>query len=113
MVEGDLDWAATYGYGITTIDAIGPDASEDPNTAITEEMSEAELAAYHEALFGSGGGMVSIGPGGGAVAAAPAAGAGPGPVDGTNSAPPTDGSDPVPRLLPAGVRAGLRGAGTS
>jgi hypothetical protein len=96
VVEGDPDWAATYGYGITTIDAIGPDSSADPNTAITDAMSEAELAAYHEALFGSGGGMLATGPGGQVVAAAPVAGTGPGPADGASSPPPTDGAAASP-----------------
>ena len=36
VLEGDLDWARTYGYGISTIDMAAPDPSDDPNTAITD-----------------------------------------------------------------------------
>jgi hypothetical protein len=81
VVEGDLDWASTYGYGISTIDTAAPDPSDDPNTAITAAMSESERAAYQLALFGSS--FRSTSSSDGVAVAAP-------PVD---IAPPSGGAD--------------------
>lgn len=54
------EFAARYGYGITTMDAMADatggraDLPEDPNRAIIEAMSPAERQAYYEALWGPG-----------------------------------------------------------
>jgi len=61
---GDLDldvkpdsreFAETYGYGISTDPWVSQDTTPDepdPNDAYTKSMSESELAAYNEALWG-------------------------------------------------------------
>ncbi len=49
------EFRAEYGYGISTLDAelfMGPDAADDPNLAIQEEMDDAEREAYERALSG-------------------------------------------------------------
>jgi len=99
VLEGDLDWARTYGYGISTIDMAAPDSSDDPNTAITAAMSQSELAAYQQALFGSSfqSTRVESGP----AAAAPRAGIAP-PGSGTDgsTAPPTGDATSSPGSVP-------------
>ena len=91
MVEGDLEWARTYGYGITTVDIPAPDPTDDPNTAITAKMSESERAAYDRALFGSG---AMTGPGGpGQLVIAAPGGGGPGTVPGTDDSDSSDSPD--------------------
>ncbi len=65
---GSTEWAAKYGFGITTQrfsqEEVGPDLvgyddsgfrdqmENDPNSAIVEAMSESEREAYYEALYG-------------------------------------------------------------
>jgi hypothetical protein len=99
VLEGDLDWARTYGYGISTIDMAAPDPSEDPNTAITAAMSESERAAYQQALFGSS--FQSTRSAGGPVAAAPPVEIPP-PGDNADgsTAPPTGDADSAPGCIP-------------
>jgi hypothetical protein len=99
VLEGDLDWARTYGYGISTIDATAPDPSDDPNTAITAAMSESERAAYQRALFGTS--FQSTTSIGGAVAAAPPVGIAPpsGGADGS-TVPPTGAAENSPGCVP-------------
>jgi hypothetical protein len=46
------DFAAQYGYGITTLDFDEP-GSTDPNDAIVQAMTVAERSAYYQALYGS------------------------------------------------------------
>lgn len=97
VLEGDPDWAATYGYGISTVDAAMPDPADDPNTAITQAMSEAERAAYFEALFGSSpqmtGPLVEL-------SAAPPAGALPEGRPDNSSTPPVEDTDAIPGCFP-------------
>ena len=58
--DGDLDWeslefAQQYGYGVTTSDDLFGEMDEDwtdPNQERLEAMSEAEVMAYTEALWG-------------------------------------------------------------
>ena len=94
MIEGDREWAATYGYGITTVDAPTPDSSDDPNTAITERMSDSERAAYDKALYGSGMTMSGSGGPGRLAVAGPAGG---GPVAAPGGAMPPSGDTPPSR----------------
>ena len=99
VLEGDLDWARTYGYGISTIDMAAPDPSDDPNTAITAAMSESERAAYQQALFGSS--FQSTRSAGGPVAAAPPVEIAPPGVSADGStAPPTGDADSAPGCVP-------------
>ncbi|MEO7376987.1 MAG: hypothetical protein ABI074_10010 [Nakamurella sp.] len=59
---GSRDWAAKYGYGISTMDSgvsTSSSAAVDPNQAIVEAMSPGEQQAYSEALYG--GSMASMG----------------------------------------------------
>jgi hypothetical protein len=46
------DFAAQYGYGISTLDFDEP-ASSNPNDAIVEAMTVPERSAYYQALYGS------------------------------------------------------------
>ena len=91
-----------------------PTPSDDPNTAITDAMSEAERAAYHQALFGSVGGNAGDGPAAGSLsrrprlrAHAPGRGAGTQPRAADRRR-----CRELTRVLPAGLRAGLRRAGS-
>lgn len=101
MIEGDREWAATYGYGITTVDAPTPDSSDDPNTAITERMSDSERAAYDKALYGSG---MTISGSGGPGRLAVAGPAGGGPVAAPDGAmPPSGDTPPSDATAPSGA----------
>ncbi len=60
--SGSRDWAAKYGYGISTSDqAQASDTSgvTDPNQAIMEAMSPGEQQAYSDALYGGGMGVMA------------------------------------------------------
>ena len=46
------DFAAQYGYGISTLD-FEESASSNPNDAIVDAMTVAERSAYYQALYGS------------------------------------------------------------
>ena len=54
----DRDWVAQYGYGMVTypgqeaMATAEPTESTDPNQAYVESLTEAEQAAYQEALYG-------------------------------------------------------------
>lgn len=45
-------YAAQYGYGVSTVSPSERNERVDPNDAIVDAMSVAERVAYHEALFG-------------------------------------------------------------
>jgi hypothetical protein len=51
---GSAEFAAQYGYGITTSPVLGEDAEtpEDPNEEYVAAMSPSEQEAYHVALYG-------------------------------------------------------------
>lgn len=54
---GTAEWAAQYGYGMTTMDELYEPVAEgeewfDPNQAIVQAMSASEQAAYYSALWG-------------------------------------------------------------
>lgn len=88
--QRDPEWVARYGYGISTMDLEPPDPADDPNNARVEAMTEAERTAYFAALYGTGGGSVSVSGGGAVVQAAPpvaAPGGAPSGDDPTGSAP--------------------------
>lgn len=63
VIESDLDqeygteeYAASHGYGITTYDPEAEPVGEefvDPNEAYLSAMSEGEMTAYYEALYGA------------------------------------------------------------
>lgn len=69
---GDRAWTEKNGYGITTSAMVQVlDQDEDPNLKLREAMTESEMAAYDKALYGSGGGMVTMSGGGSVTIARP------------------------------------------
>lgn len=49
----DDQYAAQYGYGLSTVSPSERSTRVDPNKAIVDAMSVAERVAYHHALFGT------------------------------------------------------------
>lgn len=89
VVQGDRNWTEKYGYGISTTDQVQAAPEDDPNKDITDKMSPAELTAYREALYGTGGATLTVGGGGVAVAGASPDGASSAPGSGApTSSPP-------------------------